>query len=267
MSNTKTISPYLFTILLLSIIGLVGFIPLENFLLSCSFSSFQAEYIHLLAKTSVLALLGYVLIKKWNLTVISGLSTKYAWKFSYLNLIPAYLMLLGIASVLSADFTNIELPNVILLLLSFLGVGFFEEFLFRGVLQSLFLKKYSSLKSGIFLGTFIPAFAFGLFHLVNISPDEPIVPVLIQVIFATLIGFFFGVLLLKTNKLMPLVITHALINFFFSLQFLPNFKSEVAEEPASITSIIICLPLFIIALFLLKKIDKTEVQEKLSQSF
>jgi membrane protease YdiL (CAAX protease family) len=267
MSGTKTISPYLFTIILLFVIGLVGFIPLEDFLLNCSLSSFQAEYIHLFAKTSVLALLGYALIKKWNLTVISGLSTKYTWKSKYLNLIPAYLILLGIASVISADLTKIELPNVILLLLSFLGVGFFEEFLFRGVLQSLFLKKYISLKSGIFLGTFIPAFAFGLFHLVNIFNDGPILPVLIQVVFATFIGFFFGVLLLKTNKMMPLVITHALINFFFSLQYLPNFKSEVAEEPASITSIIICLPLFIIALFLLKKIDKIKVQEKLNQSF
>lgn len=267
MPSTKTISPYLFTVILLSVIGLVGFIPLESFLLSYSLSAFQAEYIHLLAKTSVLALLGYMLIKKWNLTVISGLSTKYTWKYKYLNLIPTYLMLLGIVSVLSADLTKIELPNIILLLLGCLGVGFFEEFVFRGVLQSLFLKKYISLKSGIFLGTFIPAFAFGLFHLVNIFPDGPIVPVLIQVVFATFIGFFFGVLLLKTNKLIPLVIIHALINFFFSLQYLPNFKSEVAEEPASITSIIIFLPLLIIALFLLKKIDKAKVKEKLNQSF
>lgn len=266
MSDTKTISPYFFTAILLFVIWFINFIPLEDFLLSYSLSSFHVEYINLFVNTSVLGLLGYILIKKWNLTVIAGLSTKYSWKFKYLNFIPVYLMFLGIASIISADLTKIELPNIILLLFSCLGVGFFEEFLFRGVLQSLFLKKYISLKSGIFLGTFIPALAFGLFHLVNIFQGGPIVPVLIQVVFATFIGFFFGVLLLKTNKMIPLVIAHALINFFFSIQFLPNFVNEATPEPeaASMTSIIICLPLLIIALFLLKKIDKTEVQEKLS---
>jgi membrane protease YdiL (CAAX protease family) len=177
--------------------------------------------------------------------------------------------LLGIASVLSADITKTELPNIVLLLLSCLAVGFAEELLFRGVLQSLFLKKYGNHKSGIFLGTFIPALAFGLVHLINILKNGPPLPVLIQVVFATFIGFFFGVLLLKTNKLIPIAITHALINFFFSLQNLPNLQSEVAQDAAnaSIAPIIIFLPLFIIALFLLKKVDKTEVQEKLNQSF
>jgi membrane protease YdiL (CAAX protease family) len=268
MSDSKPISPYLLTVLLLLAIGIINFIPLNDFLLSLSLSSFQAEYINLFVKTSILALVGYTLIKKWNLTVIAGLSTKYKWKFKYLNLIPVYLMLLGITSVISADLTQIELPNIVLLLVGCLAVGFSEELVFRGLLQSLFLKKYIHHKSGLFLSTFIPAFAFGLFHLVNIFQGGPIVPVIIQVIFATFIGFFFGVLLLKTNKLMPLIITHAFINFFFSLQYLPNFINEASPEPdeASITSIIICLPLLIIALFLLKKIDKTEVHEKLNQS-
>ena len=269
MSDIKTISPFLFAGIMLLGIGLVFIIPLESLLLKYSLSSFQAEYLNLFAKMSVLMLLGYTLIKEWNLTVIAGLSTNYTWKFKYLNVIPVYLMLLGLASVISADVTKIELPNIVLLLLSCLAVGFAEELLFRGVLQSLFLKKYIYSKSGIFLGTFIPALAFGLFHLINILKNGPLLPVLIQVVFATFIGFFFGVLLLKTNKLIPIAITHALINFFFLLQYLPNLKSEVVQEPTteSIAPIIIVLPLCIIALFLMKKINKTEVLEKLNQSF
>lgn len=262
----KTRSPFPFTAILLAIIGMVSLIPLKGILLSLSLSSFQAEYINLSIKMSVLALIGYMLIKKWNLKVIGGLSAIYKWEFKSLNLIPIYLMLLGIASVISADLTKIELPNIFLLLLGMLAVGFAEEFLFRGVLQALFLKKYISLKSGLFFGTFIPAFAFGLFHLFNLFSDGPITPVIIQVVFATFIGFFFGAILLKTNKMIPLVITHALINFFFSIQFLPNFNSKVTQEPASLSSILICLPLFIIALFILKKTDKTKVQEKLNKS-
>ena len=269
MTDIKTISPFLFAAIMLLAIGLFFSIPLESLLLKYSMSSFQSEYFNLLAKMSVLMLLGYSLIRKWNLSEIAGLSTNYNWKFKYLDIIPVYIILLGLASVISADLTKIEMPNLILLLLSCLAVGFAEELLFRGVLQPLFLKKYINKKSGIFIGTIIPAIVFGLFHLINILKNGPLLPVLIQVVFATFIGFFFGVLLLKTNKLIPLAIMHALINFSFSLQNLPGLQSEVTQEAAnaSIAPIIIFLPLFVIALFLLKKIDKTEVQEKLSQSF
>ncbi|CAD5254224.1 MULTISPECIES: CPBP family intramembrane glutamic endopeptidase [unclassified Imperialibacter] len=269
MKDIKTIAPFFLTAIMLLAVGLVFMIPLESLLLQCSLSDFQAEYVNLLAKMSVLMLLGFSLIKKWNLTVIAGLSAIYTWKRQYLNVIPVYLVLLGLASVIAADLTKIELPNLLLLLLSCLAVGFAEELLFRGVLQSFFLKRYIHQKSGIFSGIFIPSLAFGLFHLINYLKKGALMPVLVQVVFATFIGFFFGVLLLKTNKLVPIAITHALINFSFSLQNLPGLQSQVPQESqnVSMAPIVIFMPLLIIALLLLKKIDKTEVQEKLSQSF
>ena len=260
MPYIKTIAPFSFLVLLLATIGLVFYIPLETLLLKYALTNFQAEYFNLFVKMSVLMGLGYFLVKKWNLTRIAGLSNKDIWKFKYLNLIPVYLILLGIATVISTDLAN---------LLACLAVGFAEELLFRGVLQALFLRKYIHSKSGIFLATFIPALAFGLFHLTNVFKGEPLLAVIIQVIFATFIGFFFGVLLLKTNKLIPLAITHALINFSFSLQFLPAIKGEMTQEPStlSIAPIIIFLPLFITALLLLKTINKTALQEKINQRF
>ena len=269
MSGIKSVSPFLIAVMILLVIGLVFILPLESWLLDYSVSSFHSEYLTLFVKMSVLGILGYTLIKKWNLGIIAGLTTNYNWKFKYLNAIPVYLIVLGLASIISADLTYIELPNLLLLLLACLAVGFAEELLFRGILQSLFLKKYINRKSGIFIGIFIPALIFGLFHLINLINDGPLLPVLIQVVFATFIGFFFGVLLLKTNKLIPIAIIHALINFSFSLQYLPSLHSELAQEgtSVSIAPIIIFLPLFIIGLVLLKKIDKTELQEKLNQSF
>ncbi|MEQ9375546.1 MAG: CPBP family intramembrane glutamic endopeptidase [Imperialibacter sp.] len=269
MKDIKTISPFFLTVIVLFVVGLAFMVPLEGLLLKCSLSDFHAEYINLLAKMSVLMLLGFSLIKKWNLAVLAGLSASYNWKHKYLTAIPVYIILLGLASVIATDLTKIELPNLILLLLSCLAVGFAEELLFRGVLQSFYLKKYVNRKSGMFLGIFIPSLAFGLFHLINYLKYGALLPVLVQVVFATFIGFFFGVVLLKTNKLIPIAITHALINFSFSLQNLPNLQSQVTQEPenASVAPIVIFLPLLIIALLLLKKIDKTDVQEKLSQSF
>jgi hypothetical protein len=269
MSSIKTISPVLFSIITLIVVGLISTIHLDSLLLKYAFSDFQAEYLNLFIKMSLLMLIGASVIKKLNLTVIAGLSSSYKWKYKYLNAIPLYLILLGILSTLSADSIQVEMSNIMLLLVSCLAVGFAEELIFRGVLQSFFLKKFLHRKSGLFLGTFIPAVVFGLFHLINILKGGPLLPVFIQVVFATFIGFFFGVVLLKTNKLIPLAIAHALINFSFSLQSLPNLKNQMPQDAAnaSIAPIIIFLPLFIIALFLLKKIDKNEVGEKLAQSF
>jgi len=54
--------------------------------------------------------------------------------------------------------------------------------------------------------------------------------------------------------------------FFFSLAFLPGIK--VMEETGfSITPIILTLPLFIIGLFVVKKIKKEGVIKKLNESF
>lgn len=86
-----------------------------------------------------------------------------------------------------------------------------------------------------------------------------------QVVFAIFIGFFFGVLVLKTNKLVPVAITHALINFSFSLAFLPSLKpmQDDVVDTLSIAPVIVTLPLFIIGLLIYKKLDKIEIIEKL----
>ncbi len=66
---------------------------------------------------------------------------------------------------------------------------------------------------------------FGLFHLINLVSNDDVFTVLIQVAFASFIGFFFGVVVLKANKIIPVTLTHELINFPFSLTFLPSIKT------------------------------------------
>ncbi|NNL01144.1 MAG: CPBP family intramembrane metalloprotease, partial [Eudoraea sp.] len=145
-------------------------------------------------------------------------------------------------------------------------VGYAEEYIFRGLLQSLFLKKYGLRKNGVFASILLSSLFFGALHLLNLTkPEYPTAQVLIQVVYATFIGFFFGVVMLKTNKLIPVAITHALINFFFLLVFLPGLKpvQDVVDDSVSIGPIIITLPLFIIGLLIYRKLDKKEIIEKI----
>lgn len=250
-------------------LGAIMLIPLEEVLLRIQFSEFSSVYIGLAIKMSIIFLIGYQIIKKNKLNPIAGLSTTYKWKNKLFNIIPFYLFILGIVSVSSKDFSEIEIFNVLILLLGCFAVGFAEEFLFRGVIQSLLLKKFAKTNNGIFKAVLSAALIFGFFHLLNLFKNDNIVAVVVQVVYATFIGFFFGVLVLKTNKLIPLAITHALINFFFSLQFLPGFNTlqNNAPEETSITAIIIFLPLFIVGLTTLKKLNNDTVLEKINTRF
>jgi len=258
----KNTSPSIFSILTLIIISLIVLLPIDSMFLKMSFSNFHSEYVSLIIKMGFIFIISYSIIKKMKIYSIAGLSSKYDWKFKYLNLIPMYLIIIGVLNSISKDLTQLHLENVLLLLIACLTVGFAEEFLFRGVLQSIFFKKYIYAKNGILISTLVPAIIFGLFHFINLTKNDDTLAVLIQVIFATFIGFFFGVLVIKTNKIIPIAITHGLINFFFSITFLPGIK--ITEEiETSIFPIILTLPLFIIGLVLIQKIKKEDVFRKL----
>lgn len=272
MLKSKTIHPIKATILILVVLGLLMLIPLKKLLSHLQFSDFQSDYTNLFFKMSLVFSLSYFIIKRLKIENISGMSPNYKWKFKALNLIPFYLFLIGIASVASKDFSEVIPFNLLILFTGCLSVGFAEEFLFRGLLQPLFLSAYVSKNRGVLIGVFCAALSFGLFHLINLFSSESVLPVFTQVIYATFIGFFFGVMVLKTNKIMPLAITHGLINFFFSLQFLPGLKPALIEETpndigSAIAPLLLTLPLFIIGLILLPKINIEEVKEKLPSNF
>ena len=265
MSRFKSKNPITATCIALIFIGCIMIIPIRPLLTTVGLSKFQTEYISLFIKMTFIFTLSFLAVKTLKIEKIVGISPEYKWKNKALNLIPIYLFLLGIASVISKDFSEVIPFNIVILLIACLSVGFAEEFLFRGVLQALFIKKYYKKKNGILVSIFSSSFAFGLFHLINLFKSETVGPVLIQVIFATFIGFFFGVMVLKTNKIIPLAITHALINFFFSLQLLPGLNISVQEDNTiSLAPIIIFLPLLTIGILLLKKVNREEIKEKLN---
>ena len=261
----KNQSPFVITIAMLAIIAIILLMPTETLLNKVFMDDFKAEWVDRTFKMGLLFLIGYNFIRMLKIQTLSGLSSQFPWRFKYLNLIPVYLFIIGILSVYSRDLSLIALQNLILLLFGCLMVGFAEEYLFRGLLQSLFLKKYGSRKNGIFMSILFSSVFFGAFHLINLTNNDNSGQVLIQVVFAMFIGFFFGVLVLKTNKLIPIAITHGLINFFFSLAFLPGLKAveDVVDDTVSIAPIILTLPLFIIGLLIYRKLDKKEIIEKL----
>ena len=266
MEKVKYAPILMFALITLIAAGCIVLFPLDSILHSMSFSDFHSEYVGLTIKMALIFIISYWIIVKTNIKDLAGLSPDYNWEFKGYNIIPMYLIALGVLSAMSYDLTQIQLQDVLLLLAACLTVGFAEEFLFRGLLQSMFLRKYYTQKNGILLSVLFPAILFGLFHLINLTNNDSVMAVLIQVVFATFIGFFFGVLVLKTNKIVPVAITHGLINFSFSIPFLPGVNAE-EQAGFSIAPIIITLPLLIIGLLIVKRIKKEDVAKKINESF
>ena len=265
ITTIKNQSPFVLTIALLCVIALIILMPTEAMFSKVSSDDFKLEYVDRTFKMGLLFLIGYSFIRMLKVQTLAGLSKRFLWRFRYLNFVPAYLIIIALLGLSTQDLSAIAPINLMLLLIGCLMVGFAEEYLFRGLLQPLFLKKYGLRKNGIFMSILLTSFFFGVFHLLNLVKNDNVGQVLVQVVFAIFIGFFFGVLVLKTNKLVPVAITHALINFSFSLAFLPSLKpmQDDFDETVSLAPIILTLPLLIIGLFIYKKLDEKEIIEKM----
>jgi membrane protease YdiL (CAAX protease family) len=265
IATIKNQSPFIITLAVLAVIALIMLMPTQAIFNKIFNDDFTLEYVDRTFKMGLIFLIGFRFIKMLKIQTLAGLSRHFHWRFSYLNLIPAYLIIIALLGLSAQDLSTIAPTNLMLLLLGCLMVGFAEEYMFRGLLQPLFLKKYGSRKNGIFISILLTSVFFGVFHLLNLVKNDNVGQVLIQVVFAMFIGFFFGVLVLKTNKLLPVAITHGLINFFFSLAFLPGLKTgqDDVVDTVSFAPIILTLPLFIIGLLIYKKLDKKEIIKKI----
>jgi membrane protease YdiL (CAAX protease family) len=85
----------------------------------------------------------------------------------------------------------------------------FEEVAFRGVILSLFLTRYPKPASVV-----IAALSFGAIHLLNLASGREWTWVLGQAAWASILGLFYGVVVLKSNSLWPAMLVHYLSNLF-----------------------------------------------------
>lgn len=107
-----------------------------------------------------------------------------------------------------------------------------EEFVFRGVILSMFLNKYSATKAIVF-----SAISFGIIHLLNLADDRELIWVVGQVIWSSIMGLFYGYLFLKTRSLLPVALVHYLGNLFIGT-ITSYFQSTASVEIQAIYGIV-----------------------------
>lgn len=168
----------------------------------------------------VVFLLAYLLNRRYFQQKVSWFNQQNVSK-QFMTSLPAIIIVAFLNSPLLAvsDF-KVKLRVIVICLL----VGLAEEYIFRGILLSLFLKLFHKNVYGAVIASSV---LFGALHLINLKALS-IGYVSSQVLFAMAIGIIFATIYVKTNNLSIVIILHALRDMF------PMFSDKMMAEAAHV---------------------------------
>ncbi len=257
--------PLSFSMLVMFVSTLLTEIHLENFL--SNYMDFQnASYITGIFEQGLVSLLLAVLIFQLGMQRAAGFSQGVEWKQVWL------IWPLLVLSVLNIDESVLNGSNpinpahperIILLVLLFASVGFFEEILFRGLILPLMLKKWGSSRGGIYLSVLLSSSIFGLLHLLNLFMGRyTLLSTLAQITFGTFFGVFFAACFLRVRSIWPVIFTHALFDLCGNLNEITvssSFgKMQETTPEGALLAIALTLPLLLYGLFILRKVKPND---------
>ncbi len=197
------------------------------------------------------ALFLFIWIRKNSLLEKYGLcSFQENWR-SYLYFIP--LLLIMTTNLWNGVAMNVSAMEVTLHILSMLCVGFIEEVIFRG-----FLFKAIS-KSDVRQAILISSITFGIGHIVNLLNGADVLLTLLQICYATAIGFLFTIIFYKGRSLLPCIMTHGIVNS------LSVFSVQGSQMFNIVTSAALCVISIGYALWILKQSEIFEKNSKADQ--
>lgn len=136
-------------------------------------------------------------VKYYGLTKVSKLK-------KYLYFIP--LILIVSVNLWNGFNINNSSKEITFYIINMINIGFIEEIIFRGFLFKMIEK--DSIKSAIL----ISAITFGIGHIINLFNGADFIKTLMQICYATSIGYLFVIIFYKSKSLIPYIITHSLVN-------------------------------------------------------
>lgn len=223
-----------------SLVWIIAYVVLLS--VADSFSaSLGVEKIITAPVSIVFALLIFGFIKKHDLSEQYGLCSFKGSIKNYLYFIPLVLMMS--VNLWNGVTMNVAALETVLFILSMFCVGFIEEVIFRG-----FLFK-AMCKDNLKLAIFISSITFGLGHIVNLLNGRELIPTLLQISYATAIGFLFTIIFYKGKSLLPCIIAHSTLNS------LSIFAVQRTQMISIINSIVLCVISLGYALWILKKAE------------
>ena len=160
----------------------------------------------------------------------------------------AYLYYLPLILISSVNFwcgvtIRATFLEILLYILSMCFVGILEEVIFRGLLFK------GMCKANVTAAIIVSSLTFGVGHIVNLLLGEPVFDTLLQLVYASAIGFCYTAILHVSGSILPCILSHAFV----------NSTSIFAIEPSPAGNIVITIVQTILGvgygLWLLRKAD------------
>lgn len=130
--------------------------------------------------------------------------TKVADLKKYLYFVP--LLLILSVNLWNGVNINNTASEILFYIISMMNVGFLEEMIFRGFLFKMMAK--DNIKSAII----VSSITFGMGHIVNLLNGAGLLATLMQICYATAIGYLFITIFYKSKSLVPCIIAHGVFN-------------------------------------------------------
>lgn len=152
----------------------------------------------------VLSILLYGFIRKHGLSRYFGLCKAAGSGKHYLYFLP-------LAVISSVNFWNGLTINTaaletVLYIISMCFVAFLEEVIFRGLLFK------GMCKTGVKAAIIVSSLTFGAGHIVNLFLGEPLFDTLLQLVYASAIGFCYTAMFHVSGSILPCILSHAVVN-------------------------------------------------------
>ena len=197
---------------------------------------------------------------------------RFEWKMKYLLfslVFIAYIIMNIEFKAISSD----KIPLLVLMVISCLGVGIFEEVVCRGLALGLLLKAWGNSRKGIYFAVLFSSLLFGLGHIQNyLSGKTGLVTTLCQVGYATFIGVMLAAILIRCDfSLWWCAILHALFDIASGIGDVASYG--VVSKPSTthtvsyldeLLNMALFLPLLLFGLVLLIKVKKIDENFKVN---
>ena len=114
-----------------------------------------------------------------------------------------------------------NMPNTLAYLFAFecMGVGLFEEIIFRGLLLMVLIQYLPKTKKGNLIAVILSSVLFGLIHIFNIFYGGAFDSTVLQVSYSFLMGMMWAIIYLKTRNIWIVMVLHATYNYFGNVLF------------------------------------------------
>jgi membrane protease YdiL (CAAX protease family) len=184
-----------------------------------------------------------------------------------------YSLVLSIVYVKQYELYIPGIYRIVSIIFQMLGIAFFEEIFFRGILINTIIYKFNKKKQGVYYAIIISSVLFGLAHLTNlINRPYILAGTISQVVYATTIGMLYSTVYIKYKNIWSIIIIHTLfnlisifpfiflrVNYWLIIHYFLNLHNKLL---IALFDSIIAIPCFIYVLYLIKKLEINRIDNR-----